>query len=152
MDYTSSNREELPQKELAREDQTQRTTTSPDLELQQTESSRNTCLPDPGPQETDRNRTSRCIDKAFGGGHDDDGKSPVGRDKEELSLWGPGGLLAVPHVKLVLFLGCVVQVGGAADCCRKQAKNERWRPGYSLYVEKPSKAAVRVPRFSKFFF
>lgn len=31
-------------------------------------------------------------------------------DKTETGVWGPDGLLAVPHVKMVLSLVCVVQV------------------------------------------
>lgn len=46
---------------------------------------------------------------------DDDGHGhvvPV--DKAERGLWGPDGVLAVPHVKMVLFLVFLVQVDSDA--------------------------------------
>lgn len=38
------------------------------------------------------------------------GDGYVMNNKKDPGVWGPDGLLAVPHVKLVMFLICVVQV------------------------------------------
>lgn len=38
------------------------------------------------------------------------GDGYVMKDKKEPGVWGPDGLLAAPHVKMVIFLVCVVQV------------------------------------------
>lgn len=44
----------------------------------------------------------------YGGGHN--GDVSVINGNEEPGLWGPDGLLAVPHVKTVLILVCIVEV------------------------------------------
>lgn len=44
-----------------------------------------------------------------GGGAGGDGDE-LAKEKEEPGVWGPGGLLAIPNVKMVLFLACAVQV------------------------------------------
>ena len=43
------------------------------------------------------------------GGGDSDGDY-LEKEKEEPGVWGPDGLLAIPHVKMVLFLAGAVQV------------------------------------------
>lgn len=45
-----------------------------------------------------------------GGRDDDDGYPDIMVENEEPGVWGPDGLLAVPHVKMVLFLAFLVQV------------------------------------------
>ena len=50
---------------------------------------------------------SKTVNTANGGGcYEGDGMSV----QQEPGVWGTDGLLAVPHVKIVLCLGCVVQV------------------------------------------
>ena len=52
---------------------------------------------------------SKDVDTANGGRH---GEVHVIHVKVETGLWGPDGLLAVPHVNTVLFLACLLMVRG----------------------------------------
>lgn len=45
-----------------------------------------------------------------GGGDDYDESLDIVVENEEPGLWGPDGLIAIPHVKMVLFLAFLVQV------------------------------------------
>lgn len=48
--------------------------------------------------------------KDGGGGGGDNEEPDATVENEEPGVWGPDGLLALPHVKMVLFLAFVVQV------------------------------------------
>lgn len=81
--------------------------------------------PSSGAQETDsRNYVKTKPDC----GHDD-GEDDLVEKVKEPGVWGPDGLLAIRHVKMVLFLASAVQV--------KKSKVERWCPGigiaYTIY-------------------
>lgn len=52
---------------------------------------------------------SKPVHATMGGGHDKGGVDAM-KDRPEAGLWGPDGLLAVPHVKMVIFLACLFQV------------------------------------------
>lgn len=63
----------------------------------------------PGPelQELDGNTLES---KLIGDSSHDGGDGRAIRGKKEPGLWGPDGILAVPHVKMVLVLVCVLEV------------------------------------------